>query len=153
MWHVVFLRNRLMLVVCHILLSRSVHFNLFKSLLKSMTWPAAILFLCIFVDLTRMTLCVLLLVRFSICRNLLLLQQLLLECHQKLSYSMDSAGVDTIRSVLLPRAVVLTQAYYVVMWVSETPATATFASTIFSSSLQRMAVLKLNEATGQYLLV
>jgi hypothetical protein len=61
--------------------------------------------------------------------------------------------VDTIRSVLLPRAVVLTQAYYVVMWVSETPATATVTSTIFNSSLQRMAVLKLNEPAGQYLVV
>lgn len=98
-----------------------------------------------------MTLYILLLIRFSICRNLLLLQQLLLECHQKLSYLMDSAGVDTIRSVLLPRVVVLTQAYYVVMWVSETPATATVASTVFNSSLQRMAILKLNEPAGQYL--
>ncbi|PNF18521.1 Nuclear pore complex protein Nup160-like protein [Cryptotermes secundus] len=87
-------------------------------------------------------------VRFSICRNLLLLQQLLLECHQKLSYSMDSAGVDTIRSILLPRAVVLTQAYYVVMWVSETPATATVASNILNSNQRRMAILKLNEPPG-----
>lgn len=87
-------------------------------------------------------------VRFSICRNLLLLQQLLLECHQKLSYSMDSAGVDTIRSILLPRAVVLTQAYYVVMWVSETPATATVASSILNSNQRRMAILKLNEPPG-----
>lgn len=87
-------------------------------------------------------------VRFSICRNLLILQQLLLECHQKLSYSMDSVGVDTIRSVLLPRAVVLTQAYYVVMWVGETPATATVASSILSSSQRNMAILNLNEHAG-----
>lgn len=64
---------------------------------------------------------------------------------------MDSAGVDTVRSILLPRVVVLTQAYYVVMWVSETPATATMASNILNSSQQRMAVLKLNETSGQYL--
>jgi hypothetical protein len=64
---------------------------------------------------------------------------------------MDSTGVDTIRSILLPRAVVLTQAYYVVMWVSETPATATMASNILNSSQQRMAILNLNETSGQYL--
>ncbi|KAJ9580150.1 hypothetical protein L9F63_004167, partial [Diploptera punctata] len=58
-------------------------------------------------------------VRFSICRNLLILQQLLV-CHQKLSYLMDSS------------------AYYVVMWVSETPATANVAANILESSLQRM---------------
>lgn len=87
-------------------------------------------------------------VRFSICRNLLILQQLLLECHQKLSYSMDSAGVDRIRSIILPRTVVLTQAYYVVMWVSETPATANVASNILENSLQRMAILKLSEPPG-----
>lgn len=104
-----------------------------------------------FLVILHRTFLILLLIRFSICRNLLLLQQLLLECHQKLSYSMDSAGVDTIRSVLLPRAVVLTQAYYVVMWVSETPATATVASSILNSSLQRAAILKLNEPAGQYL--
>ncbi|PSN51838.1 Nuclear pore complex protein 160 [Blattella germanica] len=87
-------------------------------------------------------------VRFSICRNLLILQQLLLECHQKLSYSMDSAAVDTIRSILLPRTVLLTQAYYVVMWVSETPATVNIASNILENSLQRMAILKLGEPSG-----
>jgi len=96
----------------------------------------------------RLTFLILLLISFSICRNLLLLQQLLLECHQKLSYSMDSVGVDTIRSVLLPRAVVLTQAYYVVMWVGETPATATIASSILNSSQRNMAILNLNEHAG-----
>ena len=86
--------------------------------------------------------------RFSICRNMLILQQLLLECQQKLSYSMDSAGVDKIRSILLPRTVVLTQAYYVVMWISETPATVNVASNILENSIQRMAILKLNEPPG-----
>lgn len=61
------------------------------------------------------------LVRFSICRNLLILQQLILLKHAifdlRISY--------TIKSSLAPRTVVLTQAYYVIMWICESTASYT----------------------------
>lgn len=54
--------------------------------------------------------------RFSICRNLLILQNIILSCSEIL----DSHSLHTIKSSLAPRTVVLTQAYYVIMWISET---------------------------------
>lgn len=54
--------------------------------------------------------------RFSLCRNLLILQSVISSCCEIL----DSHSLYTIKSSLAPRTVVLTQAYYVIIWISET---------------------------------
>lgn len=56
--------------------------------------------------------------RFSICRNLLILQQIVLTRPKKFDSSLQ-----TIKSTLAPRTVVLTQAYYVLVWICESTAT------------------------------
>lgn len=61
------------------------------------------------------------LLRFSICRNLLILQQIVLLRPE----IFDSRSLHTIRSSLAPRTVVLTQAYYVVTWICESTAAYT----------------------------
>lgn len=61
------------------------------------------------------------LLRFSICRDLLMLQQLILLRPE----IFNSRSLHTIRSSLAPRTVVLTQAYYVVTWICESTATYT----------------------------
>lgn len=61
------------------------------------------------------------LVRFSICRDLLILQQIVLSRPEVF----DSQVLHSIKSSLAPRTVVLTQAYYVVMWICESTATCT----------------------------
>ena len=61
------------------------------------------------------------LLRFSICRNLLLLQQIILTRPELF----DSRSLHSIKSSLAPRTVVLTQAYYVVIWICESNATCT----------------------------
>jgi nuclear pore complex protein Nup160 len=61
------------------------------------------------------------LIRFSICRDLLILQQIIL-LRQEI---FDSRSLHIIKSSLAPRTVVLTQAYYVVTWICESTATYT----------------------------
>ena len=53
--------------------------------------------------------------RFSVCRNLLILQQLAL---QNSEYH-DSKSLHLIKSSLNPRTVVLTQAHYMMKWICE----------------------------------
>lgn len=53
--------------------------------------------------------------RFSICRDLLILQQIILSRPELF----DSTSLHSIKSSLATRTVVLTQAYYVVMWICE----------------------------------
>lgn len=55
--------------------------------------------------------------RFAICRNLLLISNILLE-RKELSWNV----LEAIRSVCTPEIVVLTQAYYIIVWVSGLPA-------------------------------
>jgi hypothetical protein len=66
-------------------------------------------------------------VRFSICRNLLIIQQITLLRHELF----DSQSLHSIKSSLAPRTVVLTQAYYIVMWICTSS-----ASIIPSQALQ-----------------
>lgn len=61
------------------------------------------------------------LLRFSICRNLLIVQQIVLSRPEVF----DSRVLHSIRSSLAPTTVLLTQAYYVVMWICESTATCT----------------------------
>lgn len=55
------------------------------------------------------------LLRFSICRSLLILQQFVLLRPELF----DSRSLHSIKSSLAPRTVVLMQAYYVVVWICE----------------------------------
>lgn len=56
-------------------------------------------------------------VRYSICRNLLALLYVLLERQEE-----NWGSVEAIRSVCMVEIVVLTQAYYVLVWLSDLPA-------------------------------
>ncbi|XP_066602662.1 nuclear pore complex protein Nup160 homolog [Prorops nasuta] len=82
------------------------------------------------------------LLRFSICRDLLILQQIVLY-HPEI---FDSNSLHFIMSSLVPRTVVLTQAYYVVMWLCDSTATFTPSQSLLESSAQRLSILKFNES-------
>ncbi|XP_011311730.1 nuclear pore complex protein Nup160 homolog [Fopius arisanus] len=84
------------------------------------------------------------LLRFSICRDLLILQRIVLSRPE----AFDSRMLHSIKSSLAPRTVVLTQAYYVVMWISESTATATSPQALWETSVQRLGVLKLMDIRG-----
>ena len=77
--------------------------------------------------------------RFSICRNLLILQQMILLRPELF----DSRSLHSIKSSLAPKTVVLTQAYYVVTWICESTALPTPSQALLDSSVQRLALLKL----------
>ncbi|OAD58553.1 hypothetical protein WN48_10964 [Eufriesea mexicana] len=77
--------------------------------------------------------------RFAICRNLLLLQQMILLRPELF----DSRSLHSIKSSLAPRTVVLMQAYYVVTWICESTALAMPVQSLLDSSVQRLALLKL----------
>ncbi|XP_012217112.2 nuclear pore complex protein Nup160 homolog [Linepithema humile] len=81
------------------------------------------------------------LLRFSICRDLLILQQIVLLRPE----IFDSRSLHTIRSSLAPRTVVLTQAYYVVTWICESTAAYTPSQSLLESSSQRLSTLKLTD--------
>ncbi|XP_076303351.1 nuclear pore complex protein Nup160 [Lasioglossum baleicum] len=82
--------------------------------------------------------------RFSICRNLLILQQMILLRPELF----DSRSLHSIKSSLAPRTVALTQAYYVVLWICESTALPAPAQSLLDSSIQRLALLKLVDARG-----
>ncbi|XP_008559870.1 nuclear pore complex protein Nup160 homolog [Microplitis demolitor] len=79
--------------------------------------------------------------RFSICRNLLLLQQIILGRPE----IFDSRILHTIKSSLAPRTVILTQAYFVVNWICESTVNSQSRPTLLETSMQRLQTLKLNE--------
>ncbi|EFN74716.1 Nuclear pore complex protein Nup160-like protein [Camponotus floridanus] len=79
------------------------------------------------------------LLRFSICRDLLILQQFILLRPE----IFHSSSLHTVKSSLAPRTVVLTQAYYVVTWICESTATYTPSQSLLESSSQRLSMLKL----------
>ncbi|XP_043288252.1 nuclear pore complex protein Nup160 homolog isoform X2 [Venturia canescens] len=82
------------------------------------------------------------LLRFSICRDLLILQQIVLSRPEVF----DSQVLHAIKSFLAPRTVVLTQAYYVVMWICESTATCTPPQALLETSVQRLSSLKLTDS-------
>jgi nuclear pore complex protein Nup160 len=59
---------------------------------------------------------------FSLCRNLLILQQLLVD-----NFTLNSTALEVIRSRCIPETVIFLQAYYVMGWIS-------VAATNFTSS-------------------
>lgn len=82
------------------------------------------------------------LLRFSICRNLLILQQLVLIRPD----AYDSRSLHSIKSSLAPRTVVLTQAYYAVIWICESTASSTPSQTLLETSMQHLSLLKLSDS-------
>ncbi|CAD6237041.1 GSCOCG00002109001-RA-CDS [Cotesia congregata] len=79
--------------------------------------------------------------RFTICRNLLLLQQIIL-ARPEVSISRI---LHEIKSSLAPRTVVLTQAYFVMNWICESTINLQSRQTLLETSIQRLQSLKLNE--------
>lgn len=77
--------------------------------------------------------------RFSLCRNLLLLQQILLQRNEE-TYEL--------RSRLIPRTVTLIQAYLVMVWICDTPASPVVKPNVLESSIQRMSILTLSDANS-----
>ncbi|KAL7295616.1 hypothetical protein TKK_0010980 [Trichogramma kaykai] len=82
------------------------------------------------------------LLRFSLCRNLLVLQKLALSRPETL----DSETLHSIKSSLIPRTVVLVQAYYVTTWICESNPSVTPSQALLETSVQRLALLKLSNA-------
>lgn len=76
--------------------------------------------------------------RFSICRNLLILQQIVLSR----SEFFDSKSLHSVKSSLAPKTVVLTQAYYVLLWVCETNTSVTSSEALVETARQRLSLLK-----------
>ncbi|KAG5881796.1 hypothetical protein JTB14_037092 [Gonioctena quinquepunctata] len=74
-------------------------------------------------------------IRFQICRNLLLICNILLS-----GKAFDSGVLEAIRSVCTPEIVVLTQASFVMLWLSGLPGLVNLPQ---DSCLQRLAPLKL----------
>ncbi|XP_071447164.1 nuclear pore complex protein Nup160 homolog, partial [Hetaerina americana] len=98
-------------------------------------------------------------VRFSTCCNLLLLQYLILECSGGgvgfggsswaggLGPLIDEEHVNGVRSDLIPRTTLLTQAYLLLKWVTETPcAPHPPPTSSLENSLQQMMLLKINDS-------
>ncbi|XP_017877657.1 nuclear pore complex protein Nup160 homolog [Ceratina calcarata] len=80
--------------------------------------------------------------RFAVCRNLLILQQMILLRPELF----DSRSLHSIKSSLAPKTVVLTQAYYVLTWICESTALPIPIQSLLDSSVQRLALLKLIDA-------
>lgn len=54
-------------------------------------------------------------IRFSLCRNLLILQHILME-----SSELQRDTIEIIRSECMPETVIFVQAYYLMVWICET---------------------------------
>ncbi|XP_055383036.1 nuclear pore complex protein Nup160 homolog [Condylostylus longicornis] len=79
------------------------------------------------------------LIRYALCRNLLILQQILID-----TISLASDVLETIRSKFMPEAVVFVQSYYVMIWICERPVNLNHSSSL-ESSIQRLNLLQLTE--------
>lgn len=64
------------------------------------------------------------LIRYSLSRNLLILQQILIE-----TFSLQPSSVEIVRSRCMPETVLFVQAYYVMVWLSETPVNPSASAT------------------------
>jgi len=76
--------------------------------------------------------------RLALCRNVLIVQQLLILSQKKLQLSPVDA--ETIRSEFLPRTVPLTHAYYALSWLCHYPA-QTMSNSLIEQNIRQMAVL------------
>lgn len=64
------------------------------------------------------------LVRYALCRNLLVLQQLLID-----RFALACDVLEEVRSNCQPSTVVFVQAYYVMVWLCEVPVHSGYAAT------------------------
>lgn len=62
-------------------------------------------------------------IRYSLCRSLLILQQLLIH-----GFDLPCNVLEMVRSRCMPETVVFVQAYYVMVWISVTPAQQSVSS-------------------------
>uniref|UniRef100_A0A1I8PEF6 Nuclear pore complex protein Nup160 homolog n=1 Tax=Stomoxys calcitrans TaxID=35570 RepID=A0A1I8PEF6_STOCA len=83
------------------------------------------------------------LIRFAICRNLLLLQQILINTH-----SLPVDILECLRSQFMPDVLIFLQSYYVMIWISETPVNINNAAGL-ESSIQRLNLLQLTTGSGR----
>lgn len=82
--------------------------------------------------------------RFSLCRNLLLLQHIILQ----LSEEHSSVIINhELQNRLMPQTVTLIQAYLVMVWICETPASPIVKPNVLENSIQRMSILQLTDVS------
>lgn len=83
------------------------------------------------------------LIRFAICRNLLLLQQILIDTH-----SLPVDVLECLRSQFMPDVLIFLQSYHVMVWISETPVNMNLAASM-ETSFQRLNLLQLTSGSGR----
>lgn len=83
------------------------------------------------------------LIRFAMCRNLLLLQQILIDTH-----SLPADVLECLRSQFMPDVFIFLQSYYVMVWISETPVNTNNAAALETSML-RLNLLQLTSGSGR----
>ncbi|XP_053950472.1 nuclear pore complex protein Nup160 homolog [Anastrepha ludens] len=82
-------------------------------------------------------------VKFAICRNLLILQQILID-----TFSLGVDLLEKIRSHFMPDTSIFLQSYFVMGWISETPVNISNAASL-ESSIQRLNLLQLTNGSGR----
>ncbi|XP_014087607.2 nuclear pore complex protein Nup160 homolog [Bactrocera oleae] len=82
-------------------------------------------------------------VKFSICRNLLILQQFLID-----TYSLNVDLLETVRSHFIPDVTIFLQSYFVMGWIAQTPVNINAAASL-ESSIQRLNLLQLANGSGR----
>ncbi|XP_055842239.1 nuclear pore complex protein Nup160 homolog [Episyrphus balteatus] len=86
------------------------------------------------------------LISFALCRNLLILQQILID-----TCSLSPDILETIRSQFMPDTVIFLQSYYVMVWICETPVNLAACSTL-DSSIQRLNMLQFTNGSPKIFL-
>lgn len=81
--------------------------------------------------------------RFTLCCNLLLFQYILLDSAEE----MDRHLTYDLQNRLIPRTLTLIQAYQVLVWICETPASPLVKPNVLENSIQRMSILKLSDSS------
>ncbi|XP_067639989.1 nuclear pore complex protein Nup160 homolog [Eurosta solidaginis] len=82
-------------------------------------------------------------IKYSICRNLLILQQILID-----TYSLNVDMLETIRSHFMPDTTIFLQSYFVMGWIAGTPVNLSAAASL-ESSIQRLNLLQLTNGSGR----
>ncbi|XP_055713609.1 nuclear pore complex protein Nup160 homolog [Phlebotomus papatasi] len=85
-------------------------------------------------------------IRYILCRNLLILQHILID-----TTALSSDILENIRSHKIPETEVFVQAYFVIVWIAKTSADPGLMSNALDSSINRLNNLHLSDAR-QYLL-
>ncbi|XP_055326409.1 nuclear pore complex protein Nup160 homolog isoform X2 [Sitodiplosis mosellana] len=78
-------------------------------------------------------------IRYALCRNLLILQQILID-----SSDLPIDTLEYIRSDCMPETVVFVQAYYVMVWICETSETLPTTGNL-DASIQKLSTLQLSD--------